>query len=181
MEDDKYDLEVLGKISDEKNWPRLDNIETIKKLLSIADKQYESKTIEGFLSSILIYQQVIEEYLINLLKLSNLYIQAEIWPVKITLKIQEKLMFGKLIELHKRTIDFDEKTNLLNECKQFNGKRNKFVHCLLKFKTEKEMFRDASQIKKSFELITDFYFNGYGFLEWKLADLKKRVDWNEFL
>jgi hypothetical protein len=178
---DKYDKEIIGKISNEEQWPKIDNTELIFKLLEIADKQHKSQTIEGLLSSLLIYQQIVEEYLINLLKLSNLYIQAEVWPTRLNLRIKNKLMFGQLLQEHNRTIDFDKKAELLNECREFNETRIKFVHHLLKFNTQQEIIDEAKESMDKFDKISNLYNEGKAHVEWLLTDLQERVNWRDLM
>jgi hypothetical protein len=88
-----YDKELLEILSDKRKWPDFENLSLILKLMRIATVQFETKSIGGSLSSILIYQQIIEQYLINLIKMSNLLVQAKIWPNRInlvTVKLQMK-------------------------------------------------------------------------------------------
>lgn len=179
LNDESYNKSIISKMSNEENWPKINNIDLVRKLIEIADKQFANKSLEGYLSSILIYHQVVEELLINLLKLSNLYVQAEIWPTKLDLKIKDKLMFGQILEEHKRSINFDKKEQLLKECNDFNKIRIKFVHHLLKFKNESEIESEAKFVQEKFKIILDLYFEGNAFIEWLLSDLQKRVDWDE--
>ncbi|MBE0391493.1 hypothetical protein [Flavobacterium sp. PL002] len=175
---DHYDKYIFDKMSDENEWPEIENTKLIGEFIKIANKQFSNNNIEGYLSSTLIFHQIIEELLINLLKLSNLYIQAEIWPTKLNLKIKEKLMFGEIIREHDRSIKFDKKTELIDECRKFNEIRIKFVHNLLKFKNETEVKTKAKSIQEKFRLIIDLYFEGREHIEYLLFDLQKRIDWD---
>lgn len=177
----KYDSELLTRIAEEANWPEIDNSELSKKLVQIAHKEFAKKTVGGYLSSILIYQQVIEEFLINLLELSNLYVQGEIWPARIEIKTKNRLMFGQLVKEHQRTIDFDDKDDLLQQCDAFNKIRIKFVHNLLKFKNNKEVIESVKDVPNQFLNIIDLYFSGRSHILWLLDDLNKRVDWKDLL
>lgn len=174
----KYDNELIDKISNERQWPNIDSF-LIVKLMRIANNAFNKKSVEGRLSSVLIYHQIVEEFLINLLKLSNLYIQAEIWPNRLKLKVSEKLMFGQIIKEHEKTVDFEAKDELLSKCSKFNQTRIKYVHRLLKFKTNEQIISEAEKIKDDFHEITELYLKGSQYLEWILGDLKERVDWKE--
>lgn len=176
-----YDYFVLSNISNENSWPKIENVELIKSLLKIADNQFSNKDISGYLSSILIYQQIIETFLTNLIRLSNLYIQAEIWPTRVKMEIKPKLMFGQIINEITRSIEFNKKAELIKDCQEFKSIRIKFVHGLLKFKNDKEISDEAGLIRNKFSSILDLYLQGTCFMEWLLGDLKKRVDWEDLL
>ena len=176
----EYHTQLITKILNEKQWPNIDSF-LIVKLLRIANNAFIKNTVEGRLSAILIYHQIVEEFLINLLKLSNLYIQAEIWPNRLYLKVSEKLMFGQIIREHEKTIDFESKDKLLAQCSLFNQTRNKYVHKLLKFKNNEEIILEAEKIKDDFNEIIELYLKGSTHLSWILDDLKKRVDWKDML
>ena len=175
-----YDAELIDKISNKNNWPNIDSF-LIVRLMRIANNAFNKETVDGKLSSVLIYHQIVEEFLINLLKLSNLYIQAEIWPNRLNLKVGNSLMFGQILREHEKTVDFDSKDELLLKCNSFNQTRIKYVHELLKFKNDDEIISAAKKIKDEFNEITELYFKGATFLEWILEDLKKRVDWKDML
>jgi hypothetical protein len=174
-ERDEYDEAILGFIENEEKWLTFENKEMIINLIKIADQQFATQKMEGILSAVLIYQQVLEEFLRVLLGLSNLYIQGEIWPSRIKLEVRDKMMFGQLLKEHQRTIDFDCKKELLNSCQNFSEIRNRFVHKLLKFDSEQEMFSEAKNLKQLFHQALDYYLRSRTFLEWKLLDLKKRL------
>lgn len=172
-----YDKELLEIITNKRKWPYFDNLDLILKLMRIANDQFDTKTVGGSLSSILIFQQIIEQYLINLIKMSNLLIQAKIWPNRINLVTNEKQMFGKILEEHKRIIDYTNKNELLKKCNEFNSIRIQFVHHLLKFKTDKEIIEYTGPIKDKFFEICDLFFTSREFFTTRLLELKD----NEFL
>lgn len=170
-----YDEQLFEIFAHENQWLTFESKELIIGLIKRADKQFETNTVEGILSSVLIYQQVLEEFLRVLLQLSNLYIQGEIWPNRINLAVKAKMMFGELLKEHKRTIHFDSKENLLKSCEDFSVVRNKFVHKLLKFGSHEEMLNEAIGIKHLFHQAFEHYLSGRAFLEWILLDLQKRL------
>ncbi|MFY0645006.1 MAG: hypothetical protein JXR19_11110 [Bacteroidia bacterium] len=174
----KYDHELIDKISNEVQWPNIDS-SLIVKLMQIASNAFHKNSVEGRLSSVLIYHQIVEEFLLNLVKLSNLYVQAEIWPNRLYLKIDDKLMFGQILKEHEKTIDFERKEELLLKCSKFNQTRIKYVHKLLKFKTNEQIISEAGKIHDDFHEITELYLEASEFFQWLLGDLKERVAWKE--
>lgn len=177
----KYDKELIGKISNTKNWPGITNVPFILHLLQIANKQIKNKTVEGVLSATLIYQQVMEELILNLLKVSHLYVQAEIWPSRINFPINKKMMFGQLLDAHKLSIDFDMKQELIKEAKEFNELRVKFVHKLVHTKGPSEIIDSADDVYTKFQTILDLFYQAREHLDRKLHDLYSRVDFNDLI
>ncbi|MBQ8358470.1 MAG: hypothetical protein IJX37_00960 [Oscillospiraceae bacterium] len=95
----------------------------------------ESKTDKDFSSKIggmLIYNQVIEQFLSDIVEMSIFYIKAEIWPVSVSLEINlEKATFGTMIEHFKQFATVEPNRELiLSHLKKFNTKRNQVVHDL---------------------------------------------------
>jgi hypothetical protein len=180
MENTHYDQKLIAKISNQREWPAIDS-KIIAELMRLANKSFTRKTLDGRLSSVLIYHQIIEECLVRLIKLSNLYIQAEVWPTKINLHLGEKLMFGQILMEHKRTICFKGKDDLIFKCGVFNQTRIKFVHKLLKFKTEDEIVKASNKIKDDFNAIIELYLVCSSDLEWFVGELSSRVEWTQIL
>lgn len=176
-----YDRELLSKISNKKHWPGLTNAPLIVHLLSVANKQITNNTLEGVLSATLIYQQVMEDLLLNLLKMSHLYVQGEIWPSQISFPINKKLMFGQLLDQHKLSIDFDQKDLLISTARNFNQMRVKIVHKIVQSKGPNEIVTLAGKIHSDFHKFLDLFYTSRAFLDWKLEDLSNRVDWKGFL
>ena len=85
-------------------------------------------------------------------------------------------MFGKILEEHKRLIDYTNKNELLKKCNEFNSIRIQFVHHLLKFKNDKEIIERTEPIKDKFFEICDLFFTSRSFFATKLFELKD----NEF-
>ena len=70
-----------------------------KKYLFKLAKQSKTQTeVSHKIGGMLIYNQLIEEFLKDITELSVIYIKAEIWPADVPLKLDfSKLTFGKLI------------------------------------------------------------------------------------
>ena len=180
-ERESYDQELLRKIANYKDWPGIENTDLIIQLMRLVNKQFDKRSIEGVLASVLIYQQIIEEYLINLMKMSHLYVKGEIWPSRINFPIKKKMMFGDILDSHKLTIDFDKKNVLLEKCREFNEIRIKFVHKLFQFDTTQELIKASENLQKKFREIGYLFWEGRSYLEWQLSDLNNRVDWEQLI
>ncbi|NER11791.1 hypothetical protein SAMN06265375_1192 [Muriicola jejuensis] len=170
--------EFIKRISNKQKWPKIDTF-LIVSLMRIAGKAYDAGTVDGRVSAVIIYHQIVEEFLVHLLKLSNLYIQAKIWPSRLDLEISNKLMFGQILKEHKRSIKFNGKDVLLLKCERFNTTRIEYVHRLLKFKSDEERVTRSAEINNDYYEIIDLYLEGRKDIEDRLNDLSHHIDWNE--
>lgn len=96
--------------------------------------QYSKKDpdVSSKIGGMLIYNQVIEQWLKDIVQLSIQYIKAEIWPVSVSLDVDiDKATFGKVIEYFTQfaTIE-DNREQILSYLKKYNTKRNQVVHDL---------------------------------------------------
>lgn len=171
--------EVIQRISNKRQWPNIKAFRIVK-LIRIAEKAYSQNSVDGRISSILIYHQIVEEFLRNLLELSNLYVQAKIWPSRIELKVKDIMMFGQLIQAHNSSIHFEGKKELLNKSKTFNQTRIKYVHKLLAFETTEEVLEASNEIHEIFYSILDLYLKGRDHIEGLLTEIRNQIDWKDF-
>ena len=68
------------------------------------------------MGALLIWQQVLEQFLKEIIEISIGYIKAEIWPTKIDLKVDfERKTFGQIIADYENfSLDFKNKQKTLN-------------------------------------------------------------------
>ena len=91
-------MDTIVKYMIERKWA--DDEKTDRKvfLWKLAQKSKEEKDVSHKIGGMLIYNQLIEEFLKDITKLSVNYIKAEIWPADVCLKLDfSKMTFGKLI------------------------------------------------------------------------------------
>lgn len=101
-------------------------------LFHLALESQKKQDVSSKIGAMLIFNQVIEQFLEDIIELSIYYIKAKIWPASVSLKIDfEKVTFGKMIDLFKQyaTIEYNRDI-ILKYLKQFSNKRNKVVHHL---------------------------------------------------
>ena len=126
----------------------------------IAEKCSKSNRIEDLVSGTLIYNQLIEQSLVETIILSIIYVKARIWPKNVKLNLDfDKATFGK-------QIDYFEKYSIEEYNREINIKylkdilkiRNKVIHHLFdisNFKNElEEYFEKANQL---FMLLIEYY------------------------
>lgn len=177
-----YDKQILEMMSNPSWW-----IDKQKKrkidLLRSARKVYRQSSISKKMGSLLLWQQVIEQFLKEIIELSVFYIKAEIWPSRVNIKVDfERKTFGQIIaDYENLSIDFKNKQNICEKLKLVNKNRNEIVHKIFNID-------DLVQLEKYFEINFEEYENlltllldHYSDVCYYLEDLKKRVDWDDFL
>ena len=116
----------------EEDWPWFKNPEAFSELYEIANDSFNLKNLQGYLSAVLIYQQLVEEMTWVLLKDCQFLTKIALWGrAEINFKEQKGVMFGRLIEELKKTIEFEGKHNFIAQCNLLNKIRIEIVHGLV--------------------------------------------------
>lgn len=178
---EKYDKQILEMMANPSWW-----IDKQKKrkltLLSSARNVRPQSSISKKMGSLLIWQQVLEQFLKEIIEISVFYVKAEIWPTKLDLKVNfERKTFGQIVDDYENfSLDFKDKQKTLTKLREVNINRNKIVHKIFKIDDLvqlEEYFRtNFNEYEKLLNLLLDHYSAICYFLE----DLKKRVDWDIF-
>lgn len=110
-------------------------------LCHLARQCKQDTDIASKIGGMLIYNQVIEQYLHDIIEMSIYYIKAEIWPVAVNLDIDlDKATFGKMIEYFKQFATVEPNRELiLSHLNKFNAKRNQVVHDLFDIQDLKQL------------------------------------------
>ena len=95
-------------------------------LWELAQKSKEETDVSHKIGGMLIYNQLIEEFLKDITELGVNYIKAEIWPADVCLKLDfSKMTFGKLINEFKQYATIEQNREILLEyLHKYNVKRN---------------------------------------------------------
>ncbi|NOQ76144.1 MAG: hypothetical protein GQ574_29360 [Crocinitomix sp.] len=168
-----YQARLIKTLENSSSVTGIDNTDLIIKLLRISTKEFEKGTVEGRLSSILIYQQLIESCLLNLLKMSQLLVQIKIYPSQIEFKIDNKMMFGQIIKAHGSTISFNNKETFLAKCSQFNRTRIELVHKLFQINQPEDVLQITNSIDTQFYQIIDSWSIAHEEIYQKIKEVKK--------
>ena len=151
-------------------------------LLNIAKECENSEKIADTIGGILIYNQLVEQFLKETIICSISYIKAEIWPSSVQMNLDfDKATFGVLIEYFKQfAVKEYNRDVILKYLKDIKKTRNDTVHRLFEIKDIKNLKNELNDYYgKSFELVMllNEYYNE---ICWKLDDLSERIDWNDF-
>lgn len=123
--------EVL-KFMKNKEWAEDYKIDRKTYLFNLAIQSFIDSDISKKIGGVLIYNQVVEQMLKEVIYCSINYIKAEIYPciIKMTINL-EKLTFGQLIEQFNQYVIKEYNRKFIEEyLKKLNIERNKVVHKL---------------------------------------------------
>ena len=151
-------------------------------LFKLAQQSREQKEVSHKIGGMLIYNQLIEEFLKDIIELSVNYIKAEIWPADVCLKVDfSKLTFGKLIGEFKQYATKEYNRELLLEyLHKYNFKRNEVVHRLFEIN---DLDKLAVELDEYTFIADEIIFLLVEYLNCiceKFCDLESRVDFNGF-
>ena len=161
--------EILQQL---KNYIDFENSETLSWLHGLADDAFFHKTDGGYVGSILIYHQLTENLLVNLIEKSNLLIQTFIHPKQypdIPQKEEgEKVFSYWLSKLKQHTIEFPEKGQIVQLSATINKIRNDFAHRISISDNIYNVEIQAQNCKNNFELLfkkwvkaSKFFYNSF--------------------
>ncbi|MBT2653909.1 hypothetical protein J7E81_01440 [Bacillus sp. ISL-18] len=171
--EDKYTDELFEKILNHQSWPNFPEI--VSELQTIAITSFKKDTTEGYVASILIFHQIIEEALKTLIKLSELLVKAHIWPSEIEYQFnEERKMFGQVLGEFERSIDFKEKKELINVAREMNGIRIGIVHKLTS-RGVGDVKNEADKFRMLYSKFMELYGKGEDSYIWMLDDLRRSV------
>ena len=181
---DSYDRNLKELLLDKNKWMPKDFTEDFRILLSQIEKDVSSDSISGKIASIFIRHQIIHEITKDLIKLSHLYLQAEIWPTKFVPKYDDgkERMTGWYIDYYEGScIECKSKDTFVREVKSLNRIRNKVAHNITG-KNEVVINSSYKQFSKHFnKAIYCFNDECLPYLLWKLDDLTSTVDFKQLL
>ena len=100
--------------------------------MKLANDSANNKDIASKKGSMLIYNQLLEEYFKDIVEYSAYYKKAEIWPAEVNLSFDfSKTTFGSLIGSFKRfAMKEYNRDIIINYLIKYNEKRNQVVHHL---------------------------------------------------
>lgn len=114
----------------ERQWVIDQKAERKRYLYRMAQEGKYDPDIASKIGSMLIYNQLIEQSLMDIITMSIHYIKATLWPVSVSLKLDlDKATFGKMIGYFEQCATIEPNRELLlSHLTKFNLKRNMVVH-----------------------------------------------------
>lgn len=179
---DDYDRKIFEAMKNKDWW--IDKFKARKiELIRSCRRIHSNFSISRKIGGLLLWQQVIEQFLKEIIQISLTFVKAEIWPVKIDYKIDyDKKTFGQIIEIYKNySIDYEDKPIILGHLKTINDNRRIIAHKMFEIENLEDLenlFESSYNIHENLlQLLLDHYILVGDYLE----DLKTRVNWENFL
>jgi adenylate kinase family enzyme len=168
-----YAKYIRARAKNPSHWPAIDNPDLLDQLSTIADDSFSQRTMEGYLASMLLYQQLCEEML-RLLELdAQFIIQLSVYPFEINFAEKKRRTFGSLINDLDKTISFKEKRELISNATKLNELRNQLVHRLTSTSPIIDIRSKVKKAKKLHDKIFDLFKDAHDHFQQCMKDLTK--------
>ena len=143
-------MDTITEYMQQRKWAAEEKRRRIAYLTGLAQKSRKDPDIAGKIGGMLIYNQIIEQYLADIVEMSIYYIKAAIWPESVCLDVDlDKATFGKVIEDFRQYATIEENRELiLSHLKKFNTKRNQVVHDLFDIQDLRQLSRELDEYAK---------------------------------
>lgn len=152
-----YKTDLLKKM-ETADWPKFDRASFLNELDHMAGEMYSQYSTEGYLASLLIYQQLIEEMLKLLVKYSNLVVQCSVFPQELNFVEKKKgMMLGQVISLLENGLVDDDTRKLVKISRSFSQLRNRLVHRITLKTNKSDIRKQARQGKKYHDQIFELF------------------------
>lgn len=148
----------------ERKWAIDQNTDRKMFLFRIAKRSTENQDFAAKIGGILIYNQVIEQFLADIIEMSIYYLKAAALPAQIHLEAElDKATFGKTIESFRQyAVITPNQEKILSYLRKFNTKRNQIVHDLFGVEDLAQLYRELtaySELADEIILLLDEYDN----------------------
>jgi len=173
-----YEEKITQRIKDSEKWPSFDRPDFLDELNELAEDSISKDTIEGYLATILIYQQLAEEIIKVYLESHEFFIQLSLFPAEMNFNKRPKAMFGRIIDDLKNTVTLDdEKLKIIELANQLNQIRIDIVHGLTKLSDTTTIKPKVEQAKIKFDSLFKLFDKEYDMFRVTFKDFKK--DWDD--
>lgn len=149
-----------------------------KYLFRLARQSKTDRDIASKIGGMLIYNQLIEQCLTDIVEMSIYFIKAEIWPVSVELDIDiDKATFGKVMEYFRQFASIEPNRELiLSHLKKHNTKRNQVVHDLFDIQDLTKLARELDKFAELADEILRLLLEYDDQIRENFRALSKRVD-----
>jgi len=170
-----YENEILLKLENSDNWPGFERPDFLDDLNQLADNSFESKTIEGYLASVLIYHQLTEEFIRILIECSTFYIQLSVFPQEFQNRNLKKKMFGQLIQELTQSVLDENIRKIVYKANELNNTRIQIVHKLTMNDTINRINEQCEKVKTIFDEIWEVFEEVYDNYRVTFKDFRKDI------
>lgn len=165
----------------QRKWSVDQKIRRKRYLHKLARQSKSDPDISAKIGGMLIYNQVIEQYLHDIVDMSIHYIKADLYPVSVSLDIEpDKATFGKVIDYFTQFATVEEnRERILSYLKKFNIKRNQVVHDLFDIQDLGRLARELDDYAALADEIIDLLSKYDDQVCENFCQLEKRVDFRQ--
>lgn len=175
-----YQQDLIKRVTDSNQWPNFKRANFLSELDGFAEDAFLYDSIYGYLAAVLIYHQLSEEVIKLVIENAEFFIQISIFPVQIKFPKNDKMMFGQLLSELEKTVEFEQKEEILNRARELNKIRIQIVHGLTKQTSLEGLAKQAKQVKILFDEIFGLCQEVNGFFYLAFKDFRKDIDWEEY-
>ena len=179
---DEYDRKIFESMKNKDWW--IDKFKARKiELISSCRRINSNSSMSRKIGGLLLWQQVIEQFLKEIIQISLTYVKAEIWPTKIDFKIDyDKKTFGQIIDMYKNySVDYEDRPKIIGFLKTINDNRRMVTHKMFNVEDLEELenlFESSYDIHEELlQLLLDHYI----LIGDNLEELNDRVDFEHLL
>ncbi len=172
-----YQQKILDRLENPQKWPYFSRPEFLDVLNFSADDMYKEKTVSGYLSSMLIYQQLTEEFIKVLIECSNFYLQLRVFPYEYKPRdLKDKIMFGQLLDALNHGILDAELIKFISFCSKLNNVRNNMVHKITRKTSLEDIKKQLKDIKITFDKVYELFDSICDNYRVSFAGVKKDIE-----
>lgn len=181
---------ILDMLLDQNKWPTY-SFDT-KPLGKLAQEAYERDTFDGYLSYILITNQICEEYARLLLREGEFTLLLHLVPRGFGWRFQrsqvgasganlDKVMFGTLLQILETSIEFDAKADFIQACHRLNQIRNQLAHELSQSASIDQLRKLAERYSRVYDETVDLFNDGDDEFSWHYAMMVHDIAWDHII
>ena len=167
----------------EKKWNADRKMDRKLYLYRLAQQSKHDEDLSSKIGGMLIYNQVIEQLLEDIVILSIHFIKAEIFPEMISLDIElDKATFGKMIDYFKQFATIEpNREQILSYLSKHNSKRNQVVHDLFNIENLEQLCEELDEYAHMAEDLVSMLLDYDKAVCDNFRALAKRVDFTKYL
>jgi hypothetical protein len=171
--------EVLEALLDHTKIPTYTPDLNSDKIHYLAQEAYERDTFDGYLSYVLMANQVCEEYTRVLVRHTQFLLRLHTvtrgfsWslPTNQTGRHLNDMMFGRLLDLLRYSVEFNCKQEWLDTCTALSQIRNRMAHQIGRSASIEQVREIAEEFKRKYDTVVDLFNEADEEMSWHYFEM----------